>query len=157
VAGLEFRGPFLLLFALDQQLGSLLSRALADAPLRPVEFAVYSALRLVQPTTPSELANDLGMRATTLSSHLLKMGRRGHLERTRNPADGRSTLIALTEPGQSATEACFSGFQHAIRAFQDNLTIPQQQLLDALEAASAALDTALGELTGSSSESAEPS
>ncbi len=35
VAGLEFRGPFLLLFALDQQLGSLLTRAMADSPLRP--------------------------------------------------------------------------------------------------------------------------
>lgn len=143
---LEFRGPFLLLFAVDQQLGTLLTRAMADAPLRPAEFAVYSTLRLEQPTTPSELARTLGLRATTLSSHLVKMAAAGHLERAPNPSDGRSTLLSLTAPGLAATEACFPGFQRAIQSFQAHLEIPQQVLLQALEAASTALDAALAEV-----------
>ena len=73
---LDQRGPFLLLFALNQQLGLLLTQAMATAPLRPADFAVYSALRLLQPTTPTELAASLGMRVTTLSSLLAKMERR---------------------------------------------------------------------------------
>ncbi len=146
VAGLEFRGPFLLLFALDQQLGSLLTRAMADAPLRPAEFAVYSTLRLEQPTTPSELANTLGMRATTMSSQLVKMARLGHLERSPNPRDGRSSLIALTPEGLAATEACFPAFQRAIGSFQANLTIAQPDVLTVLEAVSTALASAAAEL-----------
>ena len=88
MAGLEFRGPFLLVFALGQQLGTLLQQAMADAPLPPNEFAVYSALRLMQPTTPTQLAGTLGMKATTLSSVLVRMSKNGHLQRRRNPADG---------------------------------------------------------------------
>lgn len=145
---LEFRGPFLLVFALDQQLGSLLTKAMASSPLRPAEFAVYSTLRLEQPTTPSELARTLGMRATTMSSHLAKMAAAGHLERVRNPGDGRSTLISLTPAGLTATEGCFPAFSQAIRSFQAHLAIPQQDLLDALEAASTALDAALAEQPG---------
>ena len=103
------RGSFLLIFALNQQLGSLLAQAMARAPLRPADFAVYSALRLLQPTTPTELATTLGMRVTTLSSLLTKMERQGHLRRELNPADGRSRLISLTAEGQRATEDCFPG------------------------------------------------
>jgi DNA-binding MarR family transcriptional regulator len=150
VTRLTFRGPFLLVFALGQQLGSLLSKAMADSPLKPAEFAVYSTLRLEQPTTPTVLARTLGMRATTMSSHLAKMAAADHLERVRNPGDGRSSLISLTPAGLAATEECFAGFQRAIGSFQGHLEIPQQQLLDALEAASRALDAALDSALDSS-------
>ena len=98
------RGPFLLLFALNQQLGALLSQAMADAPLTPADFAVCSALRLMQPTTLTELAATLGMRPTTLSSTLTRLDQQGHLARQPNPADGRSRLISLTARGQQATQ-----------------------------------------------------
>ena len=146
MAGLEYRGPFLLLFAVNQQLDTLLTRAMADAPLRPSEFAVYSVLRLVQPTTPSELAATLGLRATTMSSQLVKMADAGHLERIRNPRDGRSRLISLTPAGVAATEGCFPAFGQAIRSFQEHLTLPERALLEALEAASTALTAATDEI-----------
>ena len=116
MARIEQRGPFLMLFALNQQLSALLARAMADAPLTPGDFAVYSALRLMQPTTPTELAAALGMRVTTLSSVLAKMEALAHLKRQRNPADGRSRLISLTDEGVTATERCFPAFGHAISA-----------------------------------------
>lgn len=140
------RGPFLLLFALNQQLGSLLAQAMAGAPLRPADFAVYSALRLLQPTTPTELATALGMRVTTLSSLLAKMERHGHLRREPNPADGRSRLISLTAAGQRATEDCFPGFAAAIQAFRRHLTMDEPQTLRHLEGISQALIAATGEL-----------
>jgi DNA-binding MarR family transcriptional regulator len=146
VPRLAFRGPFLLLFALDQQLGSLLTRALADAPLRPGEFAVYSTLRLEQPTTPSVLATTLGLRATTMSSQLARMSTLGHLERTRNPRDGRSTLLSLTPEGLAATEACFAGFSRAIQLFRKHLTTDEPAVLVALEAVGTALTGALQEI-----------
>ncbi|HEU5270504.1 MAG TPA: MarR family winged helix-turn-helix transcriptional regulator [Jatrophihabitans sp.] len=148
MAGLEFRGPFLLAFALDQQLATLLQQAMADAPLAPNEFAVYSALRLLQPTTPTQLAGTLGMKATTLSSMLVRMSRNGHLKRRRNPADGRSVILTLTASGVRVTEACFGSFGVAIAAFRRHLAVDEKTLLAHLEAMSAALGQATAELAG---------
>jgi DNA-binding MarR family transcriptional regulator len=147
MATLDQRGPFLLLFALGQQLGSLLGQAMASAPLSPSDFAVYSALRLVQPVTLTSLASTLGMRPTTLSSILSRMEQHGHLRREPNPADGRSRLVSLTDEGRAATEACFPVFSQAIGAFLRHLEVAQQPLLDHLEAASRALVSASAELS----------
>jgi DNA-binding MarR family transcriptional regulator len=119
---------------------------MADAPLAPNEFAVYSALRLMQPTTPSQLAGTLGMKATTLSSMLVRMSRNGHLRRRRNPADGRSVILALTPSGVRVTEACFSSFGRAIEAFRRQLTVDEKTLLAHMEAMSAALSQATADL-----------
>ena len=146
MARIEQRGPFLTLFALNQQLSALLARAMADAPLTPGDFAVYSALRLMQPTTPTELAAALGMRVTTLSSVLAKMEALAHLKRQSNPADGRSRLISLTDEGVTATERCFPAFGHAIRLFRSHLAADEQEVLRSLEAASQALQEAAADL-----------
>jgi DNA-binding MarR family transcriptional regulator len=142
VAELTYRGPFLLQFALSQQLSALLSRALADAPLTPDEFAVYSVLMVHGPTTPTRLAGDLGMRASTMSHYLRRMADRGHLDRRPNPDDGRSSLVALTPDGHQVTEACVPGFQAAITAFRERLAMPEKDLLAALEIMSDALEAA---------------
>lgn len=147
VAELSYRGPFLLQFANSQQLSVLLSRALADAPLTPDEFAVYSVLRLTGPTTPTRLAADLGMRASTMSHYLRRMAERGHLDRSPNPSDGRSSLVALTPDGHQVTEACIPGFQAAITAFRERLAMPEKDLLAALELMSDALEAAYQTIT----------
>lgn len=146
VARIEQRGPFLVLFALSQQLSALLTRAMGDAPLSPSDFAVYSALRLMQPTTPTELAATLGMRVTTLSSVLAKMEALEHLERQRNPADGRSRLISLTDAGVTATQDCFPTFGRAIESFRSHLAADEQRVLQSLEAVSQALVDAAADL-----------
>src|SRR5919107_1491672 len=146
MAGLQFRGPFLLVFALGQQLGNLLQQAMTNAPLTPSEFAVYSALRLMQPTTPTQLAGALGMKATTLSSVLVRMSRSGHLQRRRNPADGRSVILTLSSSGVRVTEACFGAFGAAIEAFRRQLPIDEAALLADLETMSGALARASAEL-----------
>jgi DNA-binding MarR family transcriptional regulator len=146
VGQLSFRGPFLLLYALSQQQGRLLQQAMADAPLTPADFAVYSALRLMQPTTPTQLATTLGMKPTTLSSVLVRMADNGHLKRRRNPADGRSVVVSLNATGVRVTEECFATFGAAIDAFRRNLEVDEQDFLGHLEAASRAFDRAAGEL-----------
>lgn len=138
------RGPFLLAFAIGQQLRALLARALADAPLTPDEFAVYSVLFGTGPTTPSRLAGDLGMHASTMSHYLRRMADRGHLDRRPNPDDGRSSLVALTSGGRAATEACFPHFGAAISAFRLHLSMPEPDLLAALERMSEAITGAAG-------------
>jgi len=143
--GLAFRGPFLLLFAVGQQVSELMGRTFAAAPLRPTDFAVYSALRLTGPVTPAALATELGMGRSTLSNWLRRMEERGHLRRRRNPADGRSALVSLTAEGVRVTEACFPAFQAAIEAFRARLD-DEAGLLAALEAAGSALAGAIEEV-----------
>jgi DNA-binding MarR family transcriptional regulator len=147
---IDQRGPFLLLFALDQQLAALLGQTMRGAPLTPGEFAVYSALRLEQPVTPTRLASVLGMPPTTLSSALRKMAGAGHLSRLPNPADGRSSLVELTADGVAVTVSCFPAFRTAIDAFREQLTeefVTEQDLLRVLEGASRAIATASEQLS----------
>jgi DNA-binding MarR family transcriptional regulator len=143
--GLAFRGPFLLLFALGQQVRALLDHTFGSAPLRPDEFAVYSALRLTGETTPAALAGELGMGRPTLSNWLRRMQAAGHLTRRPNPADGRSSLVALTPEAVRLTEACFPAFSLAIDTFLRHLD-DQPALLAHMESASAALTAAIDEL-----------
>lgn len=156
MARLEIRGPFLLLFALAQQQSSLLHFAMAGRPLQPAEFAVYSALRLTQPTTPTQLAGTLGMKATTLSSMLVRMAKNGHLKRRRNPADGRSVVLSLSPAGIRATEESFTSFSTAIESFRRHLEIEETALLLSMEAMSRALGKAMNELSSGAGRAAGP-
>ncbi|GAB3594717.1 hypothetical protein GCM10027446_19020 [Angustibacter peucedani] len=143
---LQRRGPLLLSYAVDQQVRELLELTFGDAPLTPPEFAVYSVLNLSGPTTPSELALDLGMGRSTLSNWLRRMDSRGHLRRRRNPDDGRSQLVQLTPAGRRLTERCFPAFSLAVETFREALDVDEHVLLDTLEAMSTALGTAVERL-----------
>lgn len=148
------RGPLLLVYALSRQTSQLMSQCFEGAPLTPDEFAVYSALRLMQPATPSSLAETLGMKAPTLSNHLRRMGSRGHLRRRSHPDDGRSALISLTAVGQRRTEACFPHFQRAVLPLIELLGDEQDRILGAMEELSTALEAVQSALTESDEESA---
>ncbi|MEP6664939.1 MAG: MarR family winged helix-turn-helix transcriptional regulator [Nocardioidaceae bacterium] len=144
------RGPFLLVFALDQQLAGLLSEAMAGAPLRPGEFAVTSALRLHGPVRPTILATTLGMRPTTLSNHLRRLAESGHVRRRPDASDGRAVLVSLTAKGVRETEACFPAFAAAIGSYQKHLAaegVDESASLGLLEAMSRALAAASAELS----------
>ena len=118
---LTHRGPFILIFALDGQLSTLLSRAMDGAPLRPQEFALTSVLRLTGAIRPTALADIVGMRPTSLSNHLRRLIDSGHVRRRTDPADGRAALINLTAKGVRDTEACFPAFGAAIATFRRHL------------------------------------
>ena len=146
MAGLEFRGPFLLVFALGQQLGTLLQQAMADAPLPPNEFAVYSALRLMQPTTPTQLAGALGMKATTLSSVLVRMSQErppAAAPQPRRRALGDPDAEPRRRPGH---RSLLRRVRRRDRGFRRQLTVDESALLADLEAMSAALARASAEL-----------
>jgi DNA-binding MarR family transcriptional regulator len=150
------RGPLLLVYALGHQTSQLLGATFTNTPLSPDDFAVYSALRLVGPCTPTHLANTLGMRAPTLSNYRRRMEQRGHLRRRRNPNDGRSSLIRLTPAGTRITEACFPAFGAAIEAVRTRLGDNEGQILAAMEELSRCLGAALAELTVEVPATAQP-
>jgi DNA-binding MarR family transcriptional regulator len=142
---LERRGPFLLLYAVNQQLSSLLAQSMDGAPLTPGEFAITSALRLIEPARPSRLAEVTGLRPTTLSNHLRGFEERGLVRRRRDPADGRASLLSLTPRGLRDTEACFPQFGEAVEQFRKAAAdegLVELDLLDQLESVHRALESA---------------
>jgi DNA-binding MarR family transcriptional regulator len=107
-------GPLLRVFIMGQLTGALLEQEFSAAGLSRKDFAITSSLRLMQPTTPTALAEQLGMPLTTMSAAARRIERRGHLRRVPNPADGRSHLLELTPAGVEAVEAAFPAFDAAL-------------------------------------------
>lgn len=108
-------------FALDQAVGRLLDVAMRDAPLRPSEYAVYSAIFELEAGTPTELASRLGMRLTTFMDKLRAVERRRHANRLAHPTDGRSYRVVLTADGLAAHRAANRSFEAGVRAFTSAL------------------------------------
>jgi DNA-binding MarR family transcriptional regulator len=138
----ETLSPLYHLFAASQQVGALLAEALAEAPLDAAGYAFYSAVRESQPTSPTDLARLLGMPVTTVLDTLNGMQRRGHVVRLRNPRDGRSYLVRLTDAGEGVhdeTEALFSRVDRRLLARLGKQRGDVVDALAALKDASAAI------------------
>lgn len=80
----------------------VLDTALAPSGLTADEFGIYSVLTSADTMTPSELARWMSAAPTTVSSYVKRFEARGHVERRRNPDDGRSFVLRLTPAGRRA-------------------------------------------------------
>jgi DNA-binding MarR family transcriptional regulator len=83
----------------------VLDTALTSAGLTADEFGIYSVLTAAETMTPSELARWMSAPPTTVSSYVKRFEARGHVERRRNPRDGRSFVLRLTPAGRRAHAA----------------------------------------------------
>ncbi len=144
--------PLYFLFAASQQVGALLAEALVDAPLDPAGYAFYSALRETQPTSPTDLARLLGMPVTTVLDTLAGLQRRDHLARLRNPRDGRSYLVRLTDVGERVHDETEALFSKADVRLLEHLGGRRAEIIDALSALKSAGEAALVELRGTRAE-----
>lgn len=125
------------LFVLQQRIGELMTTALAGTGVRPAEYAVYSQLGL-GPTTARELTARLGVTPSTLTGHLAAIERRGHLQRSANPSDGRSHVLVLTPAGDEVRERCRRAFAHMLDRLDDELEVEAddvRRMLGRLDAA----------------------
>lgn len=129
-------------FALDQAVGGLLADAMGDGPLRPSEYAVYSAIFELEAASPTALAARLGMRLTTFIDQLRRVQGRGHARRIGNPGDRRSYRVVLTNAGLEAHRAANRQFEEAQRGFVTALAGLEPATREALRAMRAAADSA---------------
>ena len=95
---------------LQSELGRLfahLGRAIRPAPggLGRGEYLVLSGLDRHGPRRGRELALGEGLDASTVSRRLAHMEGRGLVERVPDPADGRASLVRVTEAGRQAHAA----------------------------------------------------
>jgi DNA-binding MarR family transcriptional regulator len=122
------------LYAASRAAGELVSAAMADAPLTPEEYAVYSVLFDEGPHAPTELARRTGMPATSMSHFVRATFERGHAERAPSPADRRSYRIVLTEAGLEAHAAASAAFAEANARFVGALATDEEDARSVLRA-----------------------
>jgi DNA-binding MarR family transcriptional regulator len=83
-----------------------------------------------------------------LSTLLFRFGRieaRGHAVRERNPRDGRSSLLRLSEAGERAHDGARPRFGEAVAAVNGQLSMPEDTVRDAVADLARAVGTALDE------------
>jgi DNA-binding MarR family transcriptional regulator len=73
--------------------------------LRKVEFSLLMLLLSNKPVAPKQLLSALSLTAPKLTILVDGLQHRGLLRRERNPADGRSRHLVLTEKGRRLAEA----------------------------------------------------
>jgi DNA-binding MarR family transcriptional regulator len=121
-------------FVLNQRLRALLSRALSESELKADEYAVYSVLFEHGSLTATQMAGLTAMPVTTMLDYVRTMTARGHVRRTRNPADLRSYLLSLTPDGLATHRRTGAAWNVAVARLEGALSKPVAEVRDALQA-----------------------
>jgi DNA-binding MarR family transcriptional regulator len=79
---------------------ALRQEAAGESGLSPTQTAVLATINREGPLTPSELADHERVKRPTMTRTLACLEREGLVERTRDPADGRSSLVAVNDAGR---------------------------------------------------------
>jgi DNA-binding MarR family transcriptional regulator len=85
------------------------------------EFPVYCLLEIEAPLTPAALGKWMAAPPTTVSALVRRLERRGHVNRSPNPADGRSVLLELTPSGRRAQGAAAARFGPVVAEVEGRL------------------------------------
>jgi len=125
-------GLFLQPHVVAELVGTLIGRAVEGTDLTGREFAVTSWLNLQERATPSSIADELGMSATTVSAMVDRLVRKGHICRVPNRGDGRSYFIELTAAGKKTNAAIGARFDAVLGEVRANLAVDPEDILDAM-------------------------
>lgn len=133
--------PGLLLqpYVVAQLTGAVVEQVVAGSDVTASEYAVTSWLNIHGTATPSQLARDLGIPPTTLSSMLDRLVAKKQLRRVRHPADGRSALLELTPQGKATIVRNNRRFARTLEALEANLEGDAEEILETLRTLEAGL------------------
>ncbi|HEV8251461.1 MAG TPA: MarR family winged helix-turn-helix transcriptional regulator [Gaiellaceae bacterium] len=135
--------PLFLLYVATAKVGNVLAAALEGGPFTVEEAVVLNQIDVLEPVTPSVLAARLGISPSTLSYRLRALQRRRLVSRDDNPHDGRSALLTLTPLGRRQWERVLPLWLATIRAMEDGLETPRDEVVAVLRELVAAADRAL--------------
>jgi DNA-binding MarR family transcriptional regulator len=138
-------GLFLQPHVLDELVGRVIQRVVEGSEVSGAEYAVTSWLNVVERATPTQLADDIGLSATTLSAMIERLVGKGQVRRAANPEDGRSYLLELTPRGKATNARNAARFEVEMAAVRDHLEGDPDQILAAMRALEAALRKRLAE------------
>lgn len=131
-------------WAASQLVDQLLRRELEREGVPIERYGLLSAIAVLGPLTPSDLAARLGYRPTTLSEALQLLFEDGLVEKRPNPDDGRSYLLRATRRGEARVRRARRGINRALDALERELDRPlgevEQAVVDLRRALAAAVD-----------------
>jgi DNA-binding MarR family transcriptional regulator len=132
------------LWLVNHLISGALDEVLAtESGLSGEDFGFYSLLRRFGPATPTQVSRWTAMPPTTVSATVRRLIARGHVDQRRNPADGRSRLIALTDAGVHAHTQAAEVFFAATRTLAAAIGADEPRQRAALQR----LDRALREVS----------
>ena len=111
-----------------KQIG-LLHEKLLRSPFSLTEARVIYELAHREKTTATELVNELGLDAGYLSRILSSFKKRGLISKMPSAADGRQSLLSLTEKGQEAFAKINAASHNEIEAMLRQLSEEEQNRL----------------------------
>lgn len=97
--------------------------------LRKVEYSLLMLLMANGPLPPKRLAQTLTLTGPNMTQLLDRLQARGLLRRERNPADGRSQNIVLTEKGQRMARDSAAAAGPMERELEQRLTRAEHAML----------------------------
>lgn len=92
------------------------------AALNPRDLGILDVLHSQGPTTPKELADRTGIHPATLTAILARLEHSYRVTRHPNPADARSTHIAITAATVQELNSYYAAVNHALKDRMDRLT-----------------------------------
>lgn len=107
----------------------------AENELEPWEFDVLAALRrhgAPYEESPSALVHDTLSTSGTMTNRIVRLEARGLVTRRRDPRDGRSALVRLTDEGRAVVEATLTGLVSRERELMAALSEDEQEDLTVL-------------------------
>ena len=128
-----------------QRVNQLVTNELVAANAWIPRFATLVMIALREPITPKALAAAMGFPPTTMSDYLAELFDGGYVRRTPNPADGRSYLVRTTAKGRRAFERGSVASGRAQRLLEENLERGLEEIEQAIDDLTRALDAALAE------------
>ena len=108
-----------------------LERRAAEHDLSMVQTRVLGVLRDRRPTM-NQLAAYLGLDKSSVTGLIDRAERRGLVAREPSPADRRSVLVSLTEPGRALAARVQAAFEADVTEMLARLTPPEQAALSAV-------------------------
>jgi DNA-binding MarR family transcriptional regulator len=122
----------------------LMAEVVAGAGVTPDEWAVLSAIGVLGPVPPTELAARLRIPPTTISRYVGGLVESGLAARAPNPDDGRSYLLELTPAGRDVAATVVPRMRSALDRLAAEAPVDDiaAALVQLERAARAAVDTA---------------
>ena len=91
-----------------------------DFDITPVQYGLLTALKFSPDLDQNSLGQELGLDRTNVADVLVRLSKRGLVERRRSEEDKRMVLAHLTPEGEQITDAMLQAMQRA----QDRLLEP---------------------------------
>jgi len=124
----------------DMRARTRTSMKMGETDLAAIRYLLRQQQQEV-PVSPGDLARHLGITSASTAVLITRLVRSGHMEKLRNPDDGRASLLTATVSSNYEVRATMAGMHARMIAIADGLSADDARVVvDFLRAMAAAVD-----------------